>query len=54
MGRPWSYEAPEGIFSEIGGGDKKLFDRERKFWGEVKDNRCQDPASLVRAARQAT
>ena len=39
MGRPWSYEAPEGISSEIGGGDKKLLGGERKFCGGVKDNR---------------
>jgi len=38
MGRPWSYEAPEGISSEIDGGGKKLFDGKRKFCGGVKDN----------------
>jgi len=38
MGRPWSYEAPEGISSEIGGGNKRLFGGERKFCGGVKDN----------------
>ena len=38
MGRPWSYEAPEGISSEIGGGGKRLFGGERNFFGGVKDN----------------
>ena len=38
MERPWSYKAPEGISSEIGGGNKKLFGGERKFCGGVKDN----------------
>ena len=38
MERPWTYEAPEGISSEIGGGNKKLFGGERKFCGGVKDN----------------
>jgi len=35
MERPWSYEAAEGISSEIGGGDKKLFGGERKFCSGV-------------------
>jgi len=39
MEAPWSYEAPEGISSKIGGGNKKLFGGERKFCGGVKDNR---------------
>jgi len=32
----WSYEAPEGISSEIGGGNKELFGGERKLlrWSE--------------------
>jgi len=38
MGRPWSYEAPEGISSEMGGRNKKLFGGERKFCAGVKDN----------------
>jgi len=32
-GKTVSYEAPEGISSEIGGGNKKLFGGERKFCG---------------------
>jgi len=45
MERPWSYEAPEGISSEIGGGNKKLFGGERKFCGGVKDNRLRGEES---------
>jgi len=41
MERPWSYEAPEGISSEIGGGNKKLFGGGGKFCGGVKDNRLR-------------
>ena len=45
MERPWSYKAPEGISSEIGGGDKKLFGGERKFCSGVKDNRLREEES---------
>jgi len=38
MERLWSYEAPEGISSEISGGNKKLFGGEQNFCGGVKDN----------------
>jgi len=38
MERLWNYKAPEGISSEIGGGNKKLFGGEGKFCGGVKDN----------------
>jgi hypothetical protein len=33
MEAPWSYEAPEGISSEIGGGVGKFFGEERKICG---------------------
>jgi len=45
MERPWSYEAPEGISSEISGGDKKLFGGKGKFCGGVKDNRLREEES---------
>ena len=41
MERPWSYEAPEGNSSEIGGRNKKLFGGEGKFCAGVKENRLR-------------
>jgi len=45
MERPWSYDAAEGISSEIGGGNKKLFGGAGKFCGGVKDNRLRGEES---------
>jgi len=45
MERLWSYDAAEGISSEIGGGNKKLFGGAGKFCGGVKDNRLRGEES---------
>jgi len=59
MERPWSYKAPEGISSEIGGGNKKLFGGERKFCGGVKDNTqlqsiARNTTGYLRSTRRTT
>jgi len=59
MERPWSYEAPEGISSEIGGGNKKLFGGARKFCGGVKDNMqlqsiARNTTGYLRSTRRTT
>jgi len=59
MERSWSYEAPEGISSEIGGGNKELFGGERKFCGGVKDNMqlqsiARNTTGYLRSTRHTT
>ena len=55
MEGPWSYKASEGIFSEIAGGDEKLFGGKRKFCSAVKDNirfrsNARDSTGLMRSS----